>query len=101
MVEWPRGFLRLYGSAELHKSGSLRKAIFAKLLPREQTHADTGIKAFVRIERAIDIRGKDIGERRGRISVESGGDFSERDNNETIALAAKIRRLVLPMPRSH
>jgi hypothetical protein len=56
------GFLRFFGSVELHVSGPLREAIFAKLLPREQTHvgADTGIGALVKIEKAIDIRGKPI-----------------------------------------
>ena len=40
----------------------MREAIFAKLLPREQTHAgaDTGIGALLKIERAIDVRGKPI-----------------------------------------
>ena len=39
------GFLRFFGSAELHDSGSVREAIFASLLPREQTHvgAEAGI----------------------------------------------------------
>ncbi len=32
------GFLRFFGSVELHESGPMREAIFAKLLPREQTH---------------------------------------------------------------
>lgn len=38
------GFLRFYGTAELHESGPVRDAIFNLLLPREQTHvgADTG-----------------------------------------------------------
>jgi hypothetical protein len=40
----------------------MREAIFAKLLPREQTHAgaDTGIGALIKIDRAIDIRGKPV-----------------------------------------
>ena len=56
------GFLRFFGSVELHESGATREAIFAKLLPREQTHAgaDTGIGALLKIERAIDVRGKPI-----------------------------------------
>jgi hypothetical protein len=54
------GFLRFFGSVELHESGPVRKAIFAKLLPREQTHvgADTGIGVLVRIDKATDVRGK-------------------------------------------
>ncbi len=46
----------------LHESGPLREAIFAKLVPREQTHvgADTGIGALVKIEKAIDVRGKSL-----------------------------------------
>ena len=56
------GFLRFFGSVELHESGPLREAIFAKLLPREQTHAgaEAGIGVLIRIEKAIDIRGKPI-----------------------------------------
>jgi uncharacterized protein len=56
------GFLRFYGSVALHESGPVREAIFAKLLPREQTHvgADTGIGALIKIDRAIDVRGKPI-----------------------------------------
>ncbi len=54
------GFLRFFGSVELHEAGPVREAIFAKLLPREQTHAgaETGIGALIRIEKAIDARGK-------------------------------------------
>ena len=39
------GFLRFWGTAEMHESGPIREAIFKLLLPREQTHvgADTGI----------------------------------------------------------
>jgi len=56
------GFLRFYGSVALHESGPIHDAIFKMLLPREQTHvgADTGIGALMKIERAIDIRGKSI-----------------------------------------
>jgi len=56
------GFLRFYGKAELHESGKIRDAIFAKLSPREQTHdgADTGVGVLIRIERAQDVRGKSI-----------------------------------------
>lgn len=56
------GFLRFYGSAELHESGPIHSAIFDLLLPREQTHvgADTGIGVLVKIERAIDVRGKPL-----------------------------------------
>jgi hypothetical protein len=56
------GFLRFYGTVELHESGPTRDAIFKLLLPREQTHAgaDTGIGALVKIERAADVRGKPL-----------------------------------------
>lgn len=56
------GFLRFFGSVELHESGSVREAIFAKLLPREQTHAgaEAGIGVLIKIEKAIDVRGKPI-----------------------------------------
>jgi hypothetical protein len=54
------GFLRFYGTVELHESGPTHDKIFNLLLPREQTHvgADTGIGALVKIERAVDMRGK-------------------------------------------
>jgi hypothetical protein len=54
------GFLRFYGTVELHESGPVHDKIFSLLLPREQTHvgADTGIGALVKIERATDMRGK-------------------------------------------
>jgi hypothetical protein len=56
------GFLRFFGTAVLHESGPLREAIFAKLLPREQTHAgaEVGIGVLIRIDKAIDVRGKPI-----------------------------------------
>jgi hypothetical protein len=56
------GFLRFYGTAELHESGPTREAIFKLLLPREQTHvgADTGIGVLIKIERAADVRGKPL-----------------------------------------
>ncbi len=56
------GFLRFWGTAELHESGPIHDRIFNLLLPREQTHAgaDAGIGALVKIEKAIDIRGKPI-----------------------------------------
>jgi hypothetical protein len=56
------GFLRFYGTAELHDSGPVHDAIFNLLLPREQTHvgADTGIGVLVKIERAGDVRGKPL-----------------------------------------
>ena len=56
------GFLRFYGTAELHESGPTKEAIFKLLLPREQTHAgaDTGIGVLVKIERAADVRGKPL-----------------------------------------
>ena len=56
------GFLRFFGTATLHDSGPVHDAIFAKLKPREQTHdgADTGIGVLIKIERATDMRGKDL-----------------------------------------
>ena len=56
------GFLRFYGTVELIESGPVHAKIFSMLLPREQTHAgaDTGLAAVVRIEKAIDARGKDL-----------------------------------------
>ena len=56
------GFIRFFGSVELHESGPVHDKIFSMLLPREQTHvgADTGIGALVRIEKALDARGKVI-----------------------------------------
>jgi hypothetical protein len=56
------GFLRFFGTAELHESGPIHDAIFAKLTKREQTHdgADTGIGVLVKIDRATDLRGQPI-----------------------------------------
>jgi len=56
------GFLRVFGSDELHETRPVREAIFAKLLPREQTHAgaEAGIGVLIKIEKAIDVRGKPI-----------------------------------------
>ena len=56
------GFLRFYGTAELHESGPLRAAIFARLNKREQEHdgADKGIGVLIKIERAADVRGKPL-----------------------------------------
>lgn len=56
------GFLRFFGTVELHESGPVREKIFSMLLPREQTHvgAEAGVGALVRIEKAIDVRGKPI-----------------------------------------
>ncbi len=56
------GFVRFYGTVELHEAGPVHDKIFSLLLPREQTHvgADTGIGALVKIERVVDARGKTI-----------------------------------------
>jgi hypothetical protein len=56
------GFLRFFGTAELHESGPMREAIFQRLTKREQEHvgADTGIGVLIRIDRAADIRGKPL-----------------------------------------
>jgi hypothetical protein len=54
--------LRFYGTAEIHESGPMKDAIFAKLLKREQEHdgADKGIGVLIRIERAETVGGKSI-----------------------------------------
>jgi hypothetical protein len=56
------GFLRFWGTAELHEAGTVHDAIFAKLNKREQEHvgADTGIGVLVKIARAADVRGQPI-----------------------------------------
>jgi hypothetical protein len=56
------GFLRFYGEAELHESGPIHDAIFARLSEREATHvgADTGIGVLIKITRALDVRGKPL-----------------------------------------
>ncbi len=56
------GFLRFWGVAELHESGPVRDAIFAKLTKREQEHvgADTGIGVLIKSDPAYDVRGKTI-----------------------------------------
>jgi hypothetical protein len=54
------GFIRYFGKVELVESGPVHQKVFSMLLPREQTHvgADTGIAAMVKIEKALDARGK-------------------------------------------
>ena len=56
------GFVRFFGKVALIEGGPIREKIFSLLLPREQTHAgaEAGIGALVRIEKAIDARGKVI-----------------------------------------
>lgn len=55
----PSGFLRFFGTAELHEAGPIHDAIFARLTKREQEHAgaDTGIGVLIKIDRATDLRG--------------------------------------------
>jgi len=57
------GFLRFWGTAELHETGPMREAIFQKLTRREQEHkgADQGIGVLIKIERASDLRGNPLG----------------------------------------
>jgi hypothetical protein len=54
--------LRFYGTATVHESGAVKDAIFARLLPREQTHegADQGFGVLIRISRAEDLRGRPL-----------------------------------------
>ena len=56
------GFLRFYGTAELHEEGPTREAIFKRLLKREQEHvgADKGIGVLIKIARSADVRGKPL-----------------------------------------
>ena len=56
------GFLRFYGTAELHETGPMREAIFQRLTKREQEHegADKGIGVLIKIDRAADVRGKPL-----------------------------------------
>src|SRR5215831_15572401 len=56
------GFLRFFGTAELHENGPIHAAIFKLLLPREQTHAgaDSGIGVLVKIDHAADVRGNPL-----------------------------------------
>ena len=68
----PKGSMIVYDDAHLawwerskravHESGPTREKIFSMLLPREQTHvgAEAGIGVLIKIEKAIDIRGKPI-----------------------------------------
>jgi hypothetical protein len=54
--------LRFWGTAELHESGPMREAIFARLTKREQEHegADKGFGVLIRITRAADVRGNPL-----------------------------------------
>src|SRR5258707_1541926 len=56
------GFLRFFGSVALHESGSVREAIFAKLLPRLQTQAgaSAGLGLLMKIVNVTDILGKPV-----------------------------------------
>lgn len=56
------GFLRFYGTAELHESGPVHDAIFARLNEREATHdgADVGVGVLIKIDRAEDVRGQPL-----------------------------------------
>ena len=56
------GFLRFYGTAELHEAGPTREKIFQRLTKREQEHpgADVGIGVLIKIDRAADVRGKPL-----------------------------------------
>jgi hypothetical protein len=56
------GFLRFFGTAELHETGPMREAIFKRLTKREQVHegADKGIGVMIKISRAADVRGKPL-----------------------------------------
>jgi hypothetical protein len=58
----PSGVLRFWGTAELHESGPMREAIFARLTKREQEHegADKGFGVLIRITRAADVRGNPL-----------------------------------------
>ena len=54
--------LRFYGTAQVHESGPVKDAIFAKLLTREQEHvgADTGVGVLIKLTRAEDLRGNPL-----------------------------------------
>jgi general stress protein 26 len=56
------GFMRFYGTAEIHESGPIKDAIFAGLTKREQEHegADKGVGVLVKIERTADTRGRPV-----------------------------------------
>lgn len=60
--DMPSGFLRFFGTVELHESGPMREAIFSRLAQREQTHAgaEAGIGVLVKIVKAVDMHGKDV-----------------------------------------
>jgi hypothetical protein len=58
----PTAMLRFYGIAQVHESGAVKDAIFAKLLKREQEHAgaDTGVGVLITLSRAETLRGDPI-----------------------------------------
>jgi hypothetical protein len=56
------GFLRFYGTVALYETGPVREKIFSMLVPREQSHAgaEAGIGALVKVDKALDARGKPL-----------------------------------------
>lgn len=60
--ELDSGFLRFFGTAELHEEGATKDAIFAMLTKREQEHegADKGLGVLIKIEKAADLRGRSL-----------------------------------------
>ena len=56
------GFIRFFGRVALIEGGPIRDKVFSMLLPREQTHAgaEAGIGVLVRIDKALDVRGKPL-----------------------------------------
>lgn len=56
------GFLRFYGTAEVHEDGPVKDRIFSLLSKREQKHdgADKGLCVLIKIDRAADVRSNPI-----------------------------------------
>ena len=56
------GFLRFFGIVELHESGSCVRLFLLSCCRASRAHsgAEAGIGVLIKIEKAIDVRGKPI-----------------------------------------
>jgi len=61
-IEHPGGIFRFYGTAEIHERGEFRDRIRTMLQEREINHdgAEEGFAVVIKLERAVNMRGKSI-----------------------------------------